>query len=69
MCLLFTISLKLLQQNILESNCFHFLFHKKKYIVFLKNIYVINHNYYVRRHSRMRQIAPFKKQLSREHAT
>ena len=63
MYLLFRISIKFLQENnyirnILngKSNCFHYLLHKKKCNFSLK---YLCHNY-VRRHSRMRQIAPFK---------
>ena len=56
MCLQFTISLKFLQQNILETSLtvkvIVFIIFSIKKIVFLKNIYV-------RKHSRMRQIAPF----------
>ena len=45
MCLLFTISLKFLQQNILETSLtakvYVFMIFSIKNIVFLKNIYVI----------------------------
>ena len=63
MGLLFTISLKFLQQNILEISLtakviVSIIFSIKKNIVFLKKY--LYHNY-VRRHSRLRQIANLKK--------
>ena len=62
MCLLFTISLKFVQQNILETSLtakvIVSIIFSIKNIVFLKKY--LCHNY-VRRHARMRQIAPFKK--------
>ena len=62
MCLLFTISLKFLQQNILEisftAKVVISIIFSIRNIVFLKNIYVIIMS---ENQSRMRQIAPFKK--------
>ena len=60
MCLLFTISLKFLQHNIFETSLTAKLIVSIKNVVLLKNMYVIIMPG-LRRHYRMRQIAPFKK--------
>ena len=66
MCLLFTISLKFLQQNILETSLtakvIVFIILSIKNIVFLKNIYVIIM-------SEDTLICTIKKYISREHAS